>query len=64
MKKFWTLFFAIMAIIVFASWQYRLLCLLLIVIINRKWLKEQAFMQRWKHSYKCRILNDQFIYKD
>ncbi len=56
MKKFWTLFFAFLAIVIFATWQYRLLCLLLIVIINRKWHKEQSLMQRWKHSYKSLII--------
>lgn len=56
MKKFWTLFFAFLAIIVFATWQYRLLCLLLIVIINRKWIKQRVLMQRWKHSYKGLII--------
>lgn len=56
MKKLSTIFLLISAIVIFASWQYRLLCLLLIVIINRRWLKEQAFMQRWKHSYKCLVI--------
>ena len=56
MKKFWTIFLAFLAIVIFASWQYRLLCILLIVIINRRWIKELAFMQKWKHSYTCFII--------
>jgi hypothetical protein len=56
MKKISTILLLFCAIVIFASWQYRLFCLLLIVIINRKWLKEQAFMQRWKHSYKCLVI--------
>ena len=38
MKKTLSFFLLLMAILVFATWQYRLLCLLFAVIINRKWI--------------------------
>lgn len=46
MKRFVTIIFVVCAIFVFATWQYRLLCLLLVVLINRKWLK-----QKWPKWY-------------
>lgn len=55
MKKFGTIFLAFLAIIVFASWQYRLLCLLLIVIINRKWLQEKL-NAHWAHTYRTLVI--------
>lgn len=42
MKKIITVILILCAIMVFATWQYRLLCLLLAVLLNRSWIK-----QRW-----------------
>ena len=44
------------AVLVFATWQYRLLCVLLVVLLNRQWLKEQAWMQKYSHSYKSLVI--------
>lgn len=55
MKRFGTIFLAILAIIVFASWQYRLLYLLLIVIINRKWFKEKL-NAHLGHTYRTLVI--------
>ncbi|MBR3481073.1 MAG: alpha/beta hydrolase [Prevotella sp.] len=42
MKKIITVILILCAIMAFATWQYRLLCLLLAVLLNRSWIK-----QRW-----------------
>ena len=48
MKKGFTLFLILCAIIVFATWQYRLLCLLLALWLNRAWI-----VRKWgKRSYR------------
>lgn len=41
MKKVITVLLVLGAIVVFATWQYRLLCLLLAVLINRKWIRSK-----------------------
>lgn len=41
MKKVSTILLIVLAVLVLASWQYRLLCVLLCVLINRKWLRER-----------------------
>jgi hypothetical protein len=55
MKKFWTIVLVFLVVIVFVSWQYRLLCLLLIVIINRKWLQEKL-NTHWLHTYRILVI--------
>lgn len=39
MKRFWTVVLLLLATIGFATWQYRLLCLLSWVLINKNWVK-------------------------
>ena len=46
MKKSFTIILVFFALIVFATWQYRLLCLLLVVLLNRKWMRS-----RWPKAY-------------
>lgn len=42
MKKFLTVILSLCAVLVFATWQYRLLCVLLVVLLNRQCLKSPA----------------------
>ena len=41
MKKCLTIILVFFALAVFATWQYRLLCLLLVVLLNRKWMRSR-----------------------
>lgn len=50
MKKFLTCVLLFLAVVIFASWQYRLVCLLLIVLLNKRWIKSLPLMQV-KHAY-------------
>lgn len=56
MKKLLSFILLLMATIVFATWQYRLPCVLLFVLLNRKWLKTLPLLRRWRHSYSCSLL--------
>jgi len=51
MKKVLSFLLLFMAVMVFATWQYRLLCLLLFILLNRKWVKSLPLMSRTKYSY-------------
>lgn len=55
--SFRLLFFAV---VVFATWQYRLACVLLFVLLNRKWIKSRTLMARHKHS--CGIAPDSHLH--
>lgn len=46
MRRTITILLVIFAVLVFATWQYRLLCLLLAVIVNRQWIRK-----RWRRAY-------------
>ncbi len=53
-----------LAIFLFATWQYRLLSVLLLVMVNKKWLKSRRWMNHWKYSYRalvCALLLGIFI---
>lgn len=41
----------VLAVVVFASWQYRLVCALLLVATNRRWLSDKAQSYGVKHGY-------------
>lgn len=51
MKKVLSFLLLFMAVMVFATWQYRLLCLLFFILLNRKWVKSLPLMSRTKYSY-------------
>lgn len=55
MKKLLSFFLLLMAIMVFATWQYRLLCVLLFVLLNKKWVKSFAWMKRWEYFYSMLV---------
>ena len=55
MKKILSFLLLFMAVMVFATWQYRLLCLLLFILLNRKWVKSLPLMSRTKLSYRILI---------
>ena len=40
---------------VFATWQYRLLCFLFFILLNRNWVKSLPLMRRTTHSYSLLI---------
>lgn len=50
-KRILSLLLLLCATIVFATWQYRLLCVLLLVMVNKHWLKSSSCMGKWKHAY-------------
>ena len=52
-KKIVSCLLLFMAIFVFATWQYRLLSLLLLAMVNKKWLKSRRWMNYWKYSYRA-----------
>ena len=51
MKRLLSFLLLFMAVVVFATWQYRLLCVLLFVLFNKKWVTSLSVMKRWSHSY-------------
>lgn len=51
MKKVLSFLLLFMAVMVFATWQYRLVCLLFFILLNRKWVKSLPLMSRTKYSY-------------
>lgn len=55
MKKILSFLLLLMAVIVFATWQYRLLCVLLFVLLNKKWVKSFTWMKRWEYSYSILV---------
>lgn len=55
MRRWGTAIFIILAILVFASWQYRLLCIGAVIAINSKSLKS-LLDQKWEYAYSCIIL--------
>ena len=42
MKRILTVLLVVLSVVVFATWQYRLLCLLFAVVLNRKWVKARC----------------------
>jgi pimeloyl-ACP methyl ester carboxylesterase len=42
----------VLAVFVFATWQYRLLMVLLWVVLNKRSIKASTLMQRYRHSYE------------
>ena len=57
MKKIFSFLLLFMAVMVFATWQYRLLCLLFIVLLNRKWIKSLSLMRGRKYAYRFLIVS-------
>lgn len=55
MKKFLTYLLLFFAVLVFATWQYRLLCVLLLIIINKEWVKSLSIMKQWKYSFRLLV---------
>ena len=55
MKKLFTILLFILAIFVFGTLQYRLVCLLLIVLVNNKWIRNLKIIKTWKYTYICAI---------
>lgn len=49
-KKTLSFLLLLLAAIVFATWQYRLLCVLLFVLLNKGWIKSRPLMSRYEHS--------------
>lgn len=56
-KKTLSFLLLLLAAIVFATWQYRLLCVLLFVLLNKGWIKSRPLMSRYEHSYKILVLS-------
>ena len=54
--KRWSYLLSLLAVWVFATGQYRLLCVLLLVCINKKCLKSRPLMVRFKSSYKLLLI--------
>jgi len=55
MKKTLSFLLLFLAVVVFATWQYRLTCVLLFVLLNRKWIRSRGLMSRHKHSYQILV---------
>ncbi|KXB46531.1 hypothetical protein HMPREF1870_00900 [Bacteroidales bacterium KA00344] len=55
MKKIISFLLLFMAVIVFATWQYRLLCFLFFILLNRNWVKSLPLMRRTIHSYSLLV---------
>lgn len=51
MKKFFSAIIILCAVFLFATWQYRLICVIVLVLLWRRKIKEMAFMQKWEHSF-------------
>lgn len=59
MKKFKlisSILLLVCSIFLFASWQYRLFCLLLVVIINHTEIKCWFIFRKWKYSYAMLVI--------
>ena len=54
-KKILSFLLLFMAILGFATWQYRLLSILLFVLINKNWIKSHPLILRFKQSYKILV---------
>ena len=54
-KKILSFLLLFMAILGFATWQYRLLSILLFVLINKNWIKSHPLLLRFKQSYKLLV---------
>lgn len=56
-KKTLSFLLLFMAVMVFATWQYRLLCVLLFVVLNKEWIKSRPLMSSHEHSYKMLVVS-------
>lgn len=56
-KKTLSFLLLFLAVIVFATWQYRLLCVLLFVLLNKGWIKSRPLMSRHEYSYKMLVVS-------
>lgn len=54
--KRWSYLQSLLAVLVFATGQYRLLCVLLLVCINKNCIKSRPLMVRFKSSYKLLLI--------
>lgn len=54
--KRWSYLLSLLAVLVFATGQYRLLCVLLLVCINKNCIKSRPLMVRFKSSYKLLLI--------
>lgn len=52
MKRKSTFLLLFLAVVVFATWQYRLLCILSLVLLNKEWIRSRPWMAQHKHSFK------------
>ena len=41
-----------LAVVVFATWQYRLLCILSLVLLNKEWIRSRPWMAKHKYAFK------------
>ena len=51
LKTISSILLLVCSIFLFASWQYRFLCLLLVVIINRRTIKQSSVFRNFKYGY-------------
>ena len=56
-KKKLSFLLLFIAILGFATWRYRLLSVLLLVLLNKNWIKSCSLMSQFKQSYKLLILS-------
>lgn len=54
--KRWSYLLSLLAVLVFATGQYRLLCVLLLVCINKNCIKSRPLMVRFKSPYKLLLI--------
>ena len=54
--KRWSYLQSLLAVLVFATGQYRLLCVLLLVCINKNCIKSRPLTVRFKSSYKLLLI--------
>ena len=52
MKRKSTFLLLFLAVVVFATWQYRLLCILSLVLLNKEWIRSRPWMAKHKHAFK------------
>ena len=52
MKRKSTFLLLFLAVVVFATWQYRLLCILSLVLLNKEWIRSRPWMAQHKHAFK------------
>ncbi len=56
-KKTLSFLLLFLSVIVFVTWQYRLFCVLLFVLLNKGWIKSHPLMSRHERSYKMLVVS-------